>query len=67
MPKPRTCPHCHEVLPICAGFRFDEQMNLLCAKCGEVVFKAVRSKSIKEAYCESNIDSDVPLSQPPVV
>jgi hypothetical protein len=38
--KPRTCPHCQEVLPPSSGFSFDGQMNLLCGSCQRIVFPA---------------------------
>ena len=37
MPKPRTCEHCHTVIPLNRGFFFDKDMNLICGTCGEIV------------------------------
>ena len=36
MAKPRRCPHCK--VSIGKNFSFDENLNLLCAKCGKIAF-----------------------------
>ena len=37
MPKPRTCKHCDNVIPLEQGFYFDKDINLVCGFCGEIV------------------------------
>jgi hypothetical protein len=38
MAKPRSCPYCQRTLPIGQGYRFDEQINMICEGCGKVIF-----------------------------
>jgi len=38
MANPRICPHCHKDIPIDRDFTFDENLNLICGKCGKVAF-----------------------------
>lgn len=35
--KPRTCPNCQQEIPIGKGFYFDENMNILCCQCNNVI------------------------------
>lgn len=37
MAKPRLCPNCSTLIPIDRGFTFDENLNMRCSECGEVV------------------------------
>ena len=32
----RQCPHCRVVLEIDSGFRFDEELNLICTNCDKI-------------------------------
>ena len=43
MPKARSCPHCHAVVPVDNGFHFDEQMNLICDVCGKIMMAATQN------------------------
>lgn len=47
MPRPRTCPHCMKPMPIKNGYKFDDDMNLICGKCGEVAFPANKDAETK--------------------
>lgn len=42
MASPRTCPHCFAVIPIDKDFSFDEELNLICGYCGEIVYRTVK-------------------------
>jgi hypothetical protein len=35
--KPRTCPNCQKEIPVDKGFYFDENMNILCCECDNVI------------------------------
>jgi len=35
--KPRRCPHCDHPIPIDTGYRFDENLNMVCNNCNKVV------------------------------
>lgn len=37
---PRTCPHCRESIPVDEDFSFDENLNLICGRCGKIAFVA---------------------------
>lgn len=38
MPRPRTCPHCKELLAFQNGYTYDHELNVRCGKCGKIVF-----------------------------
>lgn len=35
--KPRTCKHCDTVIPLDRGFYYDDNLNLICGTCNEVL------------------------------
>ena len=38
---PRSCPHCHVVIPVDRGFYFDDKLNLICGECNKIAFPTV--------------------------
>lgn len=48
----RTCPNCLEKIPIDSGFFFDDNLNLICSKCGKIAFLV---KAILPHYSISEI------------
>lgn len=47
MTRPRTCPHCKKPIPVQKGYRFDDSMNMVCGRCGEIVFPASKEAESK--------------------
>ena len=47
MPKPRTCPHCHVVIPFETGFHYDGKLNLICGTCKKI---ALPSNDSDDSY-----------------
>jgi hypothetical protein len=45
MSKPRSCPHCKKSIPLDHEFSFTPELNLICGKCGKVVFEVVEPPS----------------------
>lgn len=44
MAKPQSCPHCLVVASVYDKYNFDEEGNLLCPKCEQIIY-AVDEKS----------------------
>lgn len=38
MARPRSCPNCLGVSPVQEGYNFDQTGNLLCQRCGEIMY-----------------------------
>ena len=45
--KCRSCPHCHQPIPVDQGFSFDERLNLICGKCGRIAYPISAVDEIK--------------------
>ena len=39
MGKPRSCPNCKKEIGLDKGFRFDDNLNLVCVSCGKIAFQ----------------------------
>jgi hypothetical protein len=48
MLKPRTCPHCKQIVPFDRGFVFDDHLNMICLQCNNKII------SIKIEEIEQN-------------
>ena len=50
MAKPRTCPHCNTAISIRKGFKFDENLNMICSCCNNVVYPSTKEaeESLKD-------------------
>ena len=69
MPKPRSCPHCHEVIPVNRGFTFDNDLNLVCSGCGKVAYRAQRTSVSRNegSTGDCNNNPNVQISEQGVV
>jgi hypothetical protein len=43
----RRCPSCHACLPVGHGVKFDDQNNVLCARCGKPLVAATAAAEAK--------------------
>lgn len=59
MANPRKCPHCQ--IQLGQNYSFDENLNLICAKCGKVSFPAT-----EEAEKIFNRPMPMPFDKQPV-